>query len=459
MGFVWGKMLRDCRIISVSDINRLYHAIGRSMLSRYSVYAVNLLSMMILARIFSPQIFGTVTAITVFFIFFQLVAEAGLGPAIINLESLSADDRNGLFGLTAFAGLFIGGFLLLLSPVFLSFYHIPRVDEVVPYVAGALPFFAAAIVPTALLLREQAFFKLAKAGLVAEILSTVGVVGLSYVCDPLHALAAKTLIASLVSFFVIYGYSSDAEFGRPVLGAKFSAIKPLLAFSSYQFAFNFVNFFSRNLDDILVGRFMGASFLGVYNKAYQLMRYPLMLLTFSMTPAIQPVIRNHAGDIDKIESIHGEFTSKLSWIGALTGVMVFLFSGVIVRVMLGEKWGDVTPIIQILSITIPMQIVLSTSGSFFQAMKRADVLFYTGLLSAAIVVMAIVWGVQQKDLIKLSWALVVAFHFNFLQTYCVMYLWVYKKSPLFFFVRMTPMIFSALLMAFLKIEGFSLKIF
>ena len=74
------------------------------MLSRYAVYVVNLISIMILSRIFTPQDYGTVAAIMVFFVFFQLMAEAGLGPAIINLERLEAIDRNGLFGLTICLG-------------------------------------------------------------------------------------------------------------------------------------------------------------------------------------------------------------------------------------------------------------------------------------------------------------------------------------------------------------------
>lgn len=80
--------------------NSLYRSIGKSIVGRYAVYAVNLLSMMLLARIFTPQIFGTVASIGVFYLFFQVMSEAGLGPAIINIDKLDKENRNGLFGLT-----------------------------------------------------------------------------------------------------------------------------------------------------------------------------------------------------------------------------------------------------------------------------------------------------------------------------------------------------------------------
>lgn len=408
------------------------------MLGRYSVYAVNLLSMMVLARIFTPEAFGTVAAIMVFFTFFQLMAEAGLGPAIINLDTLVPEDRNGLFGLTLTVGMVLAVIFTALAPVFLLFYGLPRVDEVVPYIAVSLMFFAACIVPNALLLREQAFFRIANAGLAAEVISTGVTIGLAQFIDPLHALAAKGAASAATMFCVGWYFSGNTEFGRPMPGSKFSAIKPLLGFSGYQFGFNFINYFSRNLDNILVGKYMGAGMLGAYDKAYQLMKYPLMLLTFAMTPAIQPVIRKHAGDPVQVEAIHRDFTFKLSLIGAAAGLAMFVLADWIVLIALGDQWLEVIPVIRILAIAIPVQVVLSTSGSFFQAMNRADLLFLSGALSAVVMVGAIVAGIIQRDIELLCWCLVAAFHINFVQAYYYMYRKVFKAPLRWHLIRMLP---------------------
>lgn len=416
----------------------LYTAIMRSMLSRYTVYAVNLVSMMVLARIFTPQDFGTVAAITVFCALFQLMAEAGLGPAIINVENLSCSDRNGLFGLTLCAGIALALIFAALEPAFLLFYGLPRVDEVVPYIASTLFFFAASTVPNALLLRDKAFFRIACAGLIAEIVSTSAAIGLSQIIDPLHALAAKSTFSAASIFLTTWYFSKGTEFGRPMPGNKFSAIKPIIGFTSYQLGFNFINFFSRNLDNILVGKYMGAASLGNYDKAYQLMKYPLMLLTFAMTPAIQPVIRKHAANRKKVEAIHSDFTFKLSLVGAAAGLGMFVLSDLIILIALGKQWLDVVPIIRILAIAIPVQVVLSTSGSFFQAMSRADLLFLSGTLSALVMVFAIIFGIIAQDINLLCWCLVGAFHINFVQAYYFMYRKVFFAPLSRYLVRMLP---------------------
>ncbi len=408
------------------------------MFCRYAVYAANLFSMMVLARIFTPQDFGTVAAILVFYIFFQLMAEAGLGPAIINLDSLDRVDRNGLFGFTIFVGIGLALLFAILAPAFLFFYALPRVDEVVPYIAISIFFFAASIVPNALLLRDQAFFRIAMIGLFAELTSTSAVISLYYLVDPLQALASKAVFSAGSSLLLAWFFSAKTEFGRPLPGAKFSAIRPLLSFSSYQFGFNLINYFSRNIDKILIGKYMGANVLGIYDKAYQLMTYPLMLLTFAMTPAIQPVIRRHANDLEKVEVLHRDFTFKISILGATAGLFIFFFADWIILVMLGEHWLDMIQIIRILAIAIPVQVVLSTSGSFFQAMNRTDILFLSGLLSASVMVSAIIFGIVTFEVENLCWALVVAFHINFIQAYYLMYKKVYSKPLHFFMVGMMP---------------------
>lgn len=422
----------------MSPAKTLYRAVGKSMGARYAVYAANVLSMMILARIFSPEVFGKVAAVTVFLAFFQLIAEAGLAPAVISLHKLEAVDRDGVFSVTLLLAAALSAMFFVSAPVLVDFYGMPRIDEVIPYVAVTVFFFGAGVLPSALMSRQQAFFGIARVGLLAEVASTLLTLILVRQIDPLHALAAKGMLSSAVQFLLSWKFCAQTDFGRPVPGLKFSAIRTLAAVAKYQLAFNFLNYFSRNLDNILVGRYMGAASLGVYDKSYQLMRYPLMLLTFAMTPAIQPVIQIHARDPLKVEEIHRDFVSKLSLLGAVSGAAMYFLSEWIVLFALGRQWGEVGPLIQILSLAIPVQVVLSTSGSFFQAMNRTDLMFKCGAFSAMVTVIAILLGIAVRDTQTLCWGLVFAFHVNFIQGYFVLYRKVFCVPVLNHFRTMIP---------------------
>lgn len=440
----------------MKEIKLLYKSILKSMVSRYSVYAFNLLSMMILARVFTPQTFGVIAAALVFYTFFQIMTEAGIGPAIINLKCLKTRERNGIFGLTFLIGLCLGLILYSCSSLIEKLYNIEDLQFVIPFISISVVVFALTILPTGFHLREQNFYYIALSGIVAEILSTIIAIISSFYLEPVYALSIKYLVSAVVVFIIQMYFCNKTEFGRPNLGIHFVAIKPLLSFSLYQFGFNFINFFSRNLDNILVGKYLGAASLGVYDKAYQLMKYPLMMLTFSMTPAIQPVIRKNANDKIKVEIIHRDFTLKLSLLGTLIGSLIYFLSDFIVLVMLGPQWDSVGRVIQVLSLSIPIQVVLSTSGSFFQAMNRPKILFFSGICSAFTMVLAIACGISQGDLVKLSWYIVLAMNINFFQAYILLYKYVFDYPVTVFLYRMLPLFFVQAILLIIDFFSFYL---
>lgn len=413
----------------MSSINQqLKKAIGLSLVGRYSAYVVQLALLMLYARWFTPEEFGVLAAIQVFVIFFMMLAEIGLGPALINLRQLSEKDRDGLFSLTWLIGIGIAILFYFVTYGLNEFYGRNDYQTLGLPICLSILFNAASTLPIAFLQRERRFITIARTDIFAEVVTLVAVwLTLKY-SFPLYALAVRPLVASIARYLLNYIASQKTEFGRPCFGQKISAIKPLLGFSGYQFAFNFINYFSRNLDNILVGRTLGMGELGVYDKAYALMKYPLQLLTFAITPAIQPVLAQHAHNLELMERTHTNFVRKISVLGVLAGLLMGASSNEIVFILLGEQWRSVGPVLQILSIIVPVQVILSTSGGFYQALNRTDLLFKCGLFSAVTNVTAIIVGIWLGSLGKLALCLIVSFHLNFFQCYWIMYRQAFSRS-------------------------------
>jgi PST family polysaccharide transporter len=115
--------------------------------------------------------------------------------------------------------------------------------------------------------------------------------------------------------------------------------------------------------------------------------------------------------------------------------------------VLGKQWAAAVPIVQIFAVAIPAQVVLSTSGSFFQALGRADLMFKSGLLSAFVMVPAIVLGVHQ-GMPELCWYLVLSFYVNFLQAYYLLYRHALNGGFGQFVLKVAPMFAVVAVMAF-----------
>lgn len=397
----------------------LVNALAKSMGGKYSLYLMQVVSMVVLARVFTPDQFGVFAVIQVFALFFALFSEIGLVPALVNEKHISERMRNGVFGFTLATGFAVFTIFLLFSPAIAWFYDYSAYQYLVIPVAVSIIFNACSIVPTAAYTREKKFLHIARAEIIAELTSLAVVLALLSLqrFDAVLLLAFKPLTVSIVKFIALWHGSHKTEVGLARVSFEFAQVKPLFRFSVYQFMSNVMIYFSRNLDNLLVGKYFGATSLGLYDKAYQLMRYPLMLLTFAMAPAIQPVLKELNHDKTKFAALHNKFITYLAIVGGLVGLGLYFAADLIVWLLLGNQWGDVGGLLKILAITVPIQIVLSSSGGFFQAANRPDLMFVATVFSFVTNVSAIVLAIIFGNLHVLCWAITASFTLNFFQCY------------------------------------------
>jgi O-antigen/teichoic acid export membrane protein len=412
--------------------SELWRAIGQSAIGRYSTYVAGLASVMVLARLFTPEHFGAVASVQVIFTFGLLLSESGFGPAIINEDRLRPAERDGVFTITLLVGVSLALLVVAATPLITRFYANDALGLVTPWIALSVATASASVVPIALLQRDRRFVLLGTSDAAAELLGTVAsaVLLVTAAAEPLTALAVRLPIRTGVRFAFLYARSGGSEFGRPGLGWNLSGVRRMLRFASAQFGFNVMNFVARNVDTVLVGRFLGAASLGIYDKTYQLMRYPLMLITFAISPAIQPVLRRHAGDLVEVERVHRRLALRLAYAGVAASIVIVLGAAPIVRLLLGPNWDATIPLLRILALAVPLQVVAASSGGFYQAVGRPGVMLVSGALSAGLATTAVVLGIAVGDLTVLVWALVVAIHLSFVQNYALLYARVFRSSIL-----------------------------
>lgn len=422
----------------MTSTKKLINAIGKSIAGRYFVYLTQMLSLVVLSRIYAPEAFGFFAVIQVFAVFFVLLSEMGFGPAIINIDSISERERNGIFSSTIVIGVLIGSVFLLSSPIIATTYSDLR------YIGWSIPvslsviFLSGSTLPLASLQKDGKFIAIAKVESVAELSALFLTILLMDFFDPVLGLALKSFYGSFIRFFLLWRSSQETTLGKAELGKNFGAIKLLMDFSKHQIGFNILNYFSRNLDNLLVGRYLGAFSLGIYDKSYQLMRYPLMLLTFAMAPAIQPTMKSVHGDRAEFERLHNRMVQLLSLIGMVVALLVYSCSELIVKIVLGDQWSAVVPILAILSFSIPTQMVCGSSGGVFQAANKPNILFACGALTAFINVSAIIYGTLSGSLEILAFCLLCSFALGVFVVYGFMAKYVFFSCR--FLINIIPLV-------------------
>jgi PST family polysaccharide transporter len=197
-----------------------------------------------------------------------------------------------------------------------------------------------------------------------------------------------------------------------------------------------------------VAKYFGVMTVGFYEKTYQIMRYPLQLFTFAITPALQPVLTRYKSQPDIIFTAYYQLAYKLSFLGILTATIMFWYADDIIFILFGSQWLAVSELLKILALSIPVQMVLSSTGGLYQAMGATKHMFYCGIFSSVVNVSAIIFGVYMGDMIVLCSSLVAAFILNYIQCFYVLHRFVFKVKRLKSFIILSSFVFSSLLNIF-----------
>ncbi|GKX67810.1 lipopolysaccharide biosynthesis protein [Inconstantimicrobium mannanitabidum] len=408
----------------MDDKSKLKRGILVTFVAKYSNVFAQLIINSVLARLLMPQEFGIIAVITVFIAFFNMLGDMGVGPAIIQNKSLKKKDISDIFKFTVVAAIVIAVGFALFS-FFIAYFYENKIYIKLGFLLSISVFFSICnIVPNALIYKRQNFRLAGSINIIVNVFIGIITITLAFNGWSYYSLVMDSILKSLFIFILTFKFSRI----KIKKGYSPESIKKIKQYSSYQFLFNFINYFSRNLDNILVGKFLGSSTLGYYDKAYKLMLYPVQNLTNVITPVLHPVLSEYQDQIEVIYESYIKVVKILAYIGVFVSAYCFFSSREIIRIMYGSNWDASIPIFRILSMTIIIQMILSSIGSIFQATGYVNKLFSTGVVSACFTITAIVTGVVTRNIEILGYGLVVAFVLNFIQCFYVLITQVFHKN-------------------------------
>ncbi len=427
--------------------SQMFSGVLYTALLKYSNIAVSLAVTIVLARLLSPGDFGVVAVASVIIAFFSLFTDMGLSPAIIQHKDLSKSQLSDLFSFTCFLGSGLALLFFLCAPIIAAYYERPMLVTICQLLSVNLFFASINIVPNALFYRHRAFKYIAVRGFVIQLLSGGVAVAAALSGAGFYALLVNPILSAVFLFLLSirkYPQSFRLTLGVPTL-------KKVFGYSAYQFLFNTINYFSRNLDTLLIGKYIGMVPLGYYDKAYRLMTLPLQNITQVITPVMHPILSDYQNDKQKLGESHEKIAKLLAAIGFPLSVFLFFSSKEITLLFFGDQWMASVAVFRILSLSVGVQIVLSSSGSIYQAAGDTRSLFFCGLFSSVLNVTGILLGVFYfKSLEAVATCLCISFSLNFVQCYLQMYLVTLKRSFYLFFKQLVgPLIFSLVLILLL----------
>ena len=409
-------------------------------IARYSNIVISILITAILARILTPEEFGIVAIAVVFITFFRYLGDFGIGPAVIQNKTLTEEDIESIFTFSILFGLFLSTIFFFSASFISHFYDEPELKPISRVLSLSILFFSMNVVPASLNKKRLLFKKMGIIAVSIQLISGTVAVILAINNFSYYALIIKSLIDGLLLLVGNYLLSPI----KLRLRIRKESILKIWQFSTYQFLFNFINYFTRNTDNLLIGKFFSPASLGFYEKAYALMIMPIQNLTNVITPVLHPILSEFQHDKTKILSSYMIVFRILATIGFPISVFFYFAGPEIISILYGSQWQASIPVFKILSTIVGVQIVLSSVSSIYQSANRTDLLFIDGLISSTIIVLGILYGVFiDKTLNGVAEGIVVAY----LMAFFISYLFLIKgalQASYFRFLRemIMPLIIS-----------------
>jgi PST family polysaccharide transporter len=387
-----------------------------NIIARYSSIFIQILYNAVLARILTPKDFGIVAVLTVFSSFFSLLANMGIGTAVIQNKELSENDNNSLFTFTLYLGIFFMFFFVALSFPIALFYDNSVYKSLGAILSISLCFNILNTVPNAILLKQKRFLVVGIRTVVVTIISSaftifLAVIGLRYYSIVFHSVILSILLFTWNMFSIKLHVKSRVDW---------SSIKKIRNYASYQFLFNITNYFARNLDNLLIGKYLGDVPLGYYNKSYTLMLFPIQNLTHVITPVLHPILSDYQNDKEKIFTQYMKVVKLLSLLGVFVTPFCFYAADELILLFFGDQWTQAIPVFRFLSISIYAQMITSSTGVIFQSLGNTKLLFKTGLITTFISIVAIVFGISTGDINRIAICVTVAYNLHFLVSFIVL---------------------------------------
>ncbi len=394
-------------------------------ISKYGNVIISLGITAALARLLSPHEFGLVAIVGVFVSFFNLISDFGIGPAIIQNQKLSKKNLNDIFTFSVYGSLGLTFAFFISAPFISKFYNEISLIKIVRLLSISVLFYSLQMVPKALLRKELEFKKIGIISIISNLFSgSIGIL-LALKGNGVYALIVQSILAAFITFILSYYYHPS----RFLIMFEMESIKKVAMFSINQFSFNLINYFSRNSDNLLIGKFLSSADLGYYDKAYKLMLLPVQKLTHVITPALFPVLARYQDDKEMIFRSYLKLLSILSIIGLPLSIFFYSSAKEIITIMFGDQWLLSIPVFKLLSLTIGLQMMLSSVGAIYQAINRTDLLLVTGIGSSILFLTGIFLGVfLGKSLVAIGWGLIFAFMGSFTINFVVLIKIGLKKS-------------------------------
>ncbi|MEQ1817804.1 MAG: lipopolysaccharide biosynthesis protein [Terricaulis sp.] len=365
-------------------LKRIAFGVATLSAARVVQLASSFVAIPFLARMLTPVDFGLAALALSMVMFFTMIGDAGLGRSLVRVDATDTEAWSSAFWASVLLMLVLSGLFFLLSWPAAAFFNEPRLIPIMMVLSLAPFLMGLAEIPAASLLQKEKFQWLAGAEFAAAIAGIVVALVVAFHGGGAWALVWQHLTQRIVKGVVVQ--LASRLYPRLVLNVE--KLKEHLRFMVDTAAWSMTMFVNRQADTLVVGKFLGAATLGLYNIAVRIMQLPVSILGGSLHSAVYPRFVQLREDNKALRELV-LFTTMAQAVFVFPPIAaVAAASHAFFTLLLSERWQASGEIFTLLAGTAAIQTIVAINGSLLQAVGR------TGARLRLTVEYAILWTIS-----------------------------------------------------------------
>lgn len=371
------------------DLGRRTARGGALMIGSQAVkFAITMVTTVVLARLLTPTDYGLIGMVLVFTGFMTLFKSMGLSAATMQRTKVTQDQISTLFWINMVVGFGLMFLTAALAPVVAWFYSEPTLVWITLVLSVGFALGGITVQHEALLKRQMRFGTLAAIELISMVIGIACGIILAWYGARFWALVWNQLIALFIYSVGVWITCS----WRPGMPKRNSGIKSMVVFGRNLTGNNIINYFARNLDNLLIGRMWGPQQLGLYARAYQLLLLPMDQTTVPLDGVAVPALSRLIEDPERYRNAYLRLLEKIAVLTMPLVAFMVITADWLVDLMLGAQWSASGQIFAFLGIFGLFEPVLNTMGWLLISQGRTRHIFQLGVINGTITIFSIIAG-------------------------------------------------------------------
>lgn len=341
-----------------------------------------LLQVSILTRFLPKEAFGLVAMALFVVQFSNIFVDMGMTSAILHRQNATKNEYSSIYWLNIFISLFLYGILFFGAPVVARFYDEPELRMLVPILGTNLLLMATGRQHRTIMQKQFQFKAIAITELSSFFLGLIAAIILAINNFGVYSLVYSTLLAAFISnsSFLIQNLRLN-----PIrLHFRLNETKPFLKIGGFTMGSTLLDFFSREIDVLIIGKMLGAESLGVYSLAKQIVRKLYSIVNPIIITVLNPILSSIQKEKEKVKQYYLKVIHLLASINIPIYLLIIVLSKEILTIFYGQDYASGFLVLSFLAVSYGINTIGNPVGSLQIATGRTDIGFKWTIIRVAV---------------------------------------------------------------------------